>query len=933
MIKFWHLLLLSIVLWGLLAPSPAAAAQPAQTATPPDADIARLVAGLSPQQKVGQLFLVTFKGNAIDENAPIFELITRNHVGGVVLLSGNDNFADQDFAAGAQHLATNLQAVAAGLAPTNSGTPAQSTGGSQFIPLFVATSASQPAIASHLQLPTAMTLGATWSLERATAIGRLEGRDLAALGINLLFGPTLDVVQSPQPMGPADQGAQTFGGNPYWVGKMGQAFIQGIHLGSQNQVAVIAQHFPGYGDGDRTLGDQIPAVNKPQAELLKVDLAPFFKVAQGQPGDADGLLVSHIRYSALQGPLSDTVKPISLDQHALSDLLSLPQLAAWRGRGGVTVADALGARALRRFQDPAERNFSAFAVARDAFLAGNDLLYVAGFESTGDDPAGTLKAVLAQFVQKYQEDASFAGRVNEAVTRILTLKKRLYDEFSFERVIAATSGLDAVGANADEVLATTQAAAALLSPTALSSRPNRNGRVLFITDTRLNQTCSTCPLQPTLGVSALQDEVLRLYGPRGTGETVRQNLTSLSFVDVGNFLDNRVAPTETPAPQGTGTPQPTAQPAPGVEESLRSADWVVFGMLDVTSAYSDSLALRRLLAQRPDLLRGKQIVVFAFDAPYYLDATEVAQLTAYYALYNHTPAAVQVAAQILFQEISPASASPVSIPGTGYDLNDTLQPDPDQDIKLVEVRPATDATPAPTDLTPTPSAVGRAITLQTSSILDLRGHPVPDGTPVKFLVTYVSQGIASPVQFAEVPTVDGVATASYLVDKAGRVELSAASGLAQRSDRVIIEAGGPDTVGNVTIVAPPTRTPTATASPSAAPPSTPTPGVTATPARTETPPQPVTGLDLFMTIVTLAVMGVLAVRVTRSRNEAVSDGVKLFLVIAIGALVAYNYFALKLPGYDNLKSLGFWAVPITVWSGGLLGFGFGWWWLRRGSRP
>ena len=192
MISFWRLLFLLGLLWSLVAPSPAAAAQPGQTAAPPDAGIARLVAGLSPQQKVGQLFLVTFKGTAIDESSPIFELITRNHVGGVVLLSGNDNFADQDFATSTQHLATNLQAVAAGVAPTNTGTPSQPASGFQYVPLFIGTSASQPAVASRLQLPTAMTLGATWSLERAAAIGRLEGRDLAALGVNLLFGPTLD---------------------------------------------------------------------------------------------------------------------------------------------------------------------------------------------------------------------------------------------------------------------------------------------------------------------------------------------------------------------------------------------------------------------------------------------------------------------------------------------------------------------------------------------------------------------------------------------------------------------------------------------------------------------------------------------------------------------------------------------------------------------
>ncbi len=87
----------------------------------------------------------------------------------------------------------------------------------------------------------------------------------------------------------------------------------------------------------------------------------------------------------------------------------------------------------------------------------------------------------------------------------------------------------------------------------------------------------------------------------------------------------------------------------------------------------------------------------------------------------------------------------------------------------------------------------------------------------------------------------------------------------------------------------------------------------------------------MMMFVSLGVMGVVALRITHSRTEAVSDGVKLILVITIGAFLSYNYYALKLPGYDMLNDLGLWAVPLVVWSGGLVGFGVGWWWLQRSA--
>ncbi len=278
--RLYRVLLALTLVFGWLGPTVVAAApQPTgtlQTATPPDQSVAKLVASLSPQEKVGQLFLVTFRGTAVDANSPVVQLLTQYHVGGVALQAANDNFTDQDFPNTTNHLTTSLQAVAAGVAPTASGTPTPTAVSGNFIPLFITTSYDEANLSNRLQLPTAMTLGATWSLERATTVGRLVGQDIAALGINFLFGPPLDVVTEPQPLGPADQGADIFGGNPYWVGTMGQAFMDGVHQGSDGHVAVIAQHFPGYGAGYRTLDEQIPSVNGSRDHLFAIYLAPLF---------------------------------------------------------------------------------------------------------------------------------------------------------------------------------------------------------------------------------------------------------------------------------------------------------------------------------------------------------------------------------------------------------------------------------------------------------------------------------------------------------------------------------------------------------------------------------------------------------------------------------------------------------------------------------
>jgi beta-N-acetylhexosaminidase len=52
-----------------------------------------MLARLSPEERVGQLFLVTFDGQDTGENSKIYELITKYQIGGVVLKRDNNNFS------------------------------------------------------------------------------------------------------------------------------------------------------------------------------------------------------------------------------------------------------------------------------------------------------------------------------------------------------------------------------------------------------------------------------------------------------------------------------------------------------------------------------------------------------------------------------------------------------------------------------------------------------------------------------------------------------------------------------------------------------------------------------------------------------------------------------------------------------------------------
>ena len=86
--------LLALLAPLIIAPLPAAKASSGQPADA-RAAAAAILDNLTDQEKIAQLFLVTFTGSSLDPAAPIFQILRRYHLGGVVLTRANDNFDDR----------------------------------------------------------------------------------------------------------------------------------------------------------------------------------------------------------------------------------------------------------------------------------------------------------------------------------------------------------------------------------------------------------------------------------------------------------------------------------------------------------------------------------------------------------------------------------------------------------------------------------------------------------------------------------------------------------------------------------------------------------------------------------------------------------------------------------------------------------------------
>ena len=886
--------------------------------------VAQLMAEMSSAEKVGQLFLVTFPGSEATDDALIVELIRDYHVGGVVLLPENGNIVNTgDTPEQVAILVGQLQGTAWNASqPT---TDTLETG--PFIPLFVAVSHEGNGMPftsisnGTTPLPSQMALGATWNPAYAETTGQVAGMELHAMGINMLLGPSLDVLESPLPGSAGDLGVRSFGGEPFWVGQMGQAYIRGVHLGADGQVAVIPKHFPGLGASDRSLNEEVSTVQRTLEKLRQVDLAPFFAVAQSEDplNHPDGMLVSHIRFRGLEGDRFATTRPISVDSQWLQRLLTQEELIAWREGGGVTVSDGLGLRALRRFYDPNEASFNGRRIAREAFLAGNDLLILSQFAPSGDweAQAANIKSAITFFQEQYESNPSFQTAVDQAVARILRLKLSLYgNSFSLAAAQPSTARIESrVGVYQEMLTGVGRDSITLLSPPSadlIPSPPTPSDNIVIFTDSRSGQPCAACPSTPYIDPLKLEQTIVRLYGPAATGQVTPWRVSSFTFDELEAYMS-------TPAPEAAGEEEgETPTPVPDlVRPALENANWIIFAMLDPSSGSSQPGVVRRFLAEHADTLRSPNLIVLAYDAPYYLDATEINKLNAYYVAYSRIDPFIEASIQAMFEEFAPTGKPPVNVTGINYDLIIQTAPDPNQTITLhYSISKPADAgtTPEPTvESSPTPEVtpeslppepqpeIGDILRLQTNIIVDRNGHAVPDGTPVQFVFTYPQEALESSVT---VTTRGGIAETALTLDRGGQLDISIQTDPVPRTVVLQITVqGGEEGI--------PTTEPGAT--------STPTPTLTPEPTPEPTPvesPQPTPGpgngggIDAEsgpgLGELLLALFGTLVVSgggyyIMRFRNEPVERALRAALWGLIGGMGLYVAYAIRLPGAEWLR--------------------------------
>jgi len=323
--------------------------------------------------KIGQLLIIGLRGKTLTQDEA--EFIVKNNIGGVILFSRNVESPEQVHA-----LTSSIQALRHKTRDK--------------LPLFIAIDMEGGRVA-RLKSPFTIWpaighIGKIDSTSVAFKFAISMGMELRAVGINLDFAPSVDVLTN---MANVLIGDRSLGQDPEQVAKLGSAMVRGYIKGG---VIPCAKHFPGHGNTIVDSHEDLPVEEVDAERLRQVELVPFKKVFRAR---LDMVMTAHIKF-----PKIDPEWPVTLSTKFLQDMLR----GELRYRN-LIISDDLDMKALANFY-PTDQ------IPVRALQAGCDiLLYCNNF----DHPQVALDAI----VKALKEQKLTAQQIDESYNRVVSLKK------------------------------------------------------------------------------------------------------------------------------------------------------------------------------------------------------------------------------------------------------------------------------------------------------------------------------------------------------------------------------------------------------------------------------------------------------------------------------------------------------------------------------
>ncbi len=259
------------------------------------------IAGMSLEEKVGQLFYVTI-GNLEEPvysdstdykelSGEAIQTLRRYRPGGVIFFS-NNILSDEQVTALTQELQSSSD-----------------------IPLYVGVD-EEGGTVSRLGNQAGITMdnvgpmravGDTGDASIAYETGKTLAEGIQQYGFNMDFAPVADVLTNPNN---TEIGNRSFGSDPAVVADMAANEIIGLQ---EQGVSAVAKHFPGHGGVVGDSHQSLQYIDSTEHELEQVEFVPFQAAIAS---DTDAILISHLVLTELE---EDT--PSSLSYKVVTELL------------------------------------------------------------------------------------------------------------------------------------------------------------------------------------------------------------------------------------------------------------------------------------------------------------------------------------------------------------------------------------------------------------------------------------------------------------------------------------------------------------------------------------------------------------------------------------------------------------------------------------
>ena len=336
--------------------------------------------------KIGQMIMIGIKGRtSVAENDTLLKEIRENKLGGVVLFE--KNISPTDSRNLLIKLIKDLQANAA-------------------IPLFVSID-EEGGLVHRLKekygfvgMPSAAYLGKLDNVDSTLFYNRRLAAELAELGFNCNYAPTLDMAVNPENTVIVKR-QRSFSENPDIVSKHALLCIQAHH---ENSIKTILKHFPGHGSS--TADSHAGIVDVTDSWSFK-ELFPYFSILSS--GNCDAIMTAHI----INKRWDNSYLPATLSDKVVTDILR-----GLLGYKGVVFSDDMQMGAI-------SKNYGFEKAIELAINAGVDVLMFANNVSK-EVPQVTptqIHAVIKKLVKKKKISRE---RIDEAYIRIMQLKNKKY---------------------------------------------------------------------------------------------------------------------------------------------------------------------------------------------------------------------------------------------------------------------------------------------------------------------------------------------------------------------------------------------------------------------------------------------------------------------------------------------------------------------------